>query len=152
MDLLEEHLLVRPLLGPPVPKSALQRAQLAGAEAARKRSSSTPSSVMPSSTPRSSAANSGTTSCSQTPANGSIRVRQARGFFVCDGSGPLCHCRPVRTLIPAAALAASCVLPSISFCLSKRTCASVTIAAPGPLDKRQKQGNSAWSHAQSGRP
>ena len=59
--------------------------------------------------------------------NGSGRVRQSRGCFVADGTGPVSHSRAVRRLIPLAAAAAAWVLPSIRFCLMSRTCASVTI-------------------------
>src|SRR5581483_4892866 len=42
--------------------------------------------------------------------------------------------RAVRTLIPATAAAASCVLPSMRLCLSSLTCASVTIGPTPPRD------------------
>ncbi len=64
---------------------------------------------------------SGTSFASHTSSNGSLRVRQRRGDFACDGSGPRSHSRAVRTLMPAAAAAASCVLPSMRFCLNNRT-------------------------------
>ena len=41
-----------------------------------------------------------------TVANGSGRVRQSRGCFVTDGTGPASHSRAVRILIPADAAAA----------------------------------------------
>jgi hypothetical protein len=47
--------------------------------------------------------------------------------LVADGIAPVCHFRAVRALIPAAAAAPSCVFPSMSFCLSNLTWASVTI-------------------------
>ena len=40
---------------------------------------------------------------SQTAAKGSGRVRQSRGRFVADGTGPVSHSRAVRRLIPLAA-------------------------------------------------
>ena len=39
-----------------------------------------------------------------------------------DGSGPLCHLRAERSLIPAIAAAVCCVFPSIRLCLSFATC------------------------------
>src|SRR5581483_5471127 len=50
------------------------------------------------------------------------------------GNGPFSHFRAVRTLIPATAAAASCVLPSMRLCLSSLTCASVTIGPTPPRD------------------
>ena len=50
-----------------------------------------------------------------------------RASFVFEGSGPRCHTRAVRSLIPAADAAASNVSFSIRFFLSKRTCLSLTI-------------------------
>ena len=63
-----------------------------------------------------------------TVANGSGRVRQSRGCFVADGTGPPSHSRAVRILMPADAAAAAWVLPSIRFCLKSRTCASLTMS------------------------
>ncbi len=54
-------------------------------------------------------------------------MRHARGCFVSEGNEPRCHVRAVLSLIPAAAAAASKVLPSIRFFLIKRTCLSLTI-------------------------
>ncbi len=108
------------------------------------RSATTSSTVVASSTPASSAVRSGTISCSHTPANGSGRVRQLRGVLPAEGSGPRAHVRAVRTLIPAAAAAASWVFLSIRFCLSNRTCASETIRpSPGadPRTRRQDGAN-----------
>src|SRR5262249_25865532 len=47
---------------------------------------------------------------------------------------PACHLRALRTLMPAPAAAASCVLPSISFLRSTLTCPSVTMELlPAPF-------------------
>jgi hypothetical protein len=70
-------------------------------------------------------------------ANGSGRVRQARGSFVSLGSAPRFQVRALRSLIPAAAAAATSVFPSAIRFLSNLTCASVTIGAPAP-DARAK--------------
>ena len=73
-------------------------------------------------------------------ANGSGRVLQSRASFVCDGSAPVFHVRAERSLIPAASAAASMVFASISFFLSRLTCASVTIellGAPAPVRSPQ---------------
>jgi hypothetical protein len=51
-----------------------------------------------------------------------------------DGYGPFCHRRALRTLMPAPAAAASCVLPCISFLRNTLTCASVTMEPlPAPF-------------------
>ncbi len=83
--------------------------------------------VFASSLPSLSATSSGSISKDHTSTNGSGRVRHVRGSFVADGSGPRCHLRAVLSLIDAAAAAASIVLFSIRFFLSKRTCVSLTI-------------------------
>ncbi len=58
---------------------------------------------------------------------------QLRFFLACEGEGPRSQLRAVRTLIPAAAAAASCRFPSMRFCLNNRPCSSVTIhATPSP--------------------
>jgi hypothetical protein len=64
----------------------------------------------------------------QTVAKGSGRVRQSRGGFVADGTGPASHSRAVRILMLADAAAAAWVLPSIRFCLKSRTCVSLTMS------------------------
>ena len=48
-----------------------------------------------------------------------------RGAFAVDGNAPLCQCRAVRSLIPAAAAAAANVFPDIRFSRNRRTWASV---------------------------
>ena len=45
--------------------------------------------------------------------------------FAVDGNAPLCQCRAVRSLIPAAAAAAANVFPDIRFSRNRRTWASV---------------------------
>ena len=82
-------------------------------------------SVSTCSRPSVSATNCGTTSDSHTPANGSSRVRHVRGAFAVDGNAPLCQCRAVRSLMPAAAAAADNVFPDIRFSRNRRTWASV---------------------------
>ena len=87
---------------------------------------------------------SGSISVAHTSSKGSCRVRHVRASFVSDGSGPACHVRAVRTLIPAAAAAASWVFPSAIFFLSSRTCASVTnLGRPRP--KRHMRVLLAWT-------
>jgi hypothetical protein len=91
----------------------------------------------------------GSTSDAHVCSNGSLRVRHQRAFFVCDGSGPLCHARAARSLIAAAAAAAFNVFPSIRRLLKSLTCASVTIGlstSPGtrpelfaPDDRTRRQ-------------
>ncbi len=66
-----------------------------------------------------------------------------------EGIGPRCHVRAVLSLIEAAAAAASIVLFSIRFFLSKRTCLSLTIGGSSSPD--------AWSelsapHRRTSRP
>ena len=50
---------------------------------------------------------SGSMTSFQIPVKGSGRVRQVRGDFRSAGSSPRCHLPALRTLIPAAAAAAS---------------------------------------------
>src|SRR5208282_1580052 len=49
------------------------------------------------------------------------------GLPRCDGYNPRSHLRALRTLMPAAAAAVSCVLPSIRFLRNTPTCASLTM-------------------------
>lgn len=112
------------------------------AELARVQPLELPSSVLASRTRFSSAWSSGTSSQSQTFANGSGRVRQVRGSFVSDGSGPAFHFRALRSLIPAAAAAVANKLFSMILRLSNLTCASVSIAASlarTPRDPRARR-------------
>ena len=88
--------------------------------------------VLASRPPSASASSNGTTSQAHTSANGSPRVRQWRAPLHADGNGPDCHSRAVRSHMPAAAAAASIVIPAIRFLLSKQTCSSVTIGGPPP--------------------
>jgi hypothetical protein len=90
----------------------------------RQRLDATAKMVFASSLPTLSAKCSGSISVAHTSANGSGRVSHVRGTFVSEGSGPRCHVRAVLSLIPAADAAASNVLFSIRFFLSKRTCLS----------------------------
>ena len=54
-------------------------------------------------------------------------------ILVGEGKSLRSHACAVRTLIPAAAAAASRLFPSMRFCLNNRTCSSVTIhATPSP--------------------
>ena len=55
----------------------------------------------------------------------SSRVRHVRGAFAVDGNAPLCQCRAVRSLMPAAAAAAANVFPDIRFSRNRRTWASL---------------------------
>jgi hypothetical protein len=82
------------------------------------------------STPLASSTRSFTISRSQIFENGSSRVLHVLGFLVSDGNDPRCHFLADRVLMPAAAAAVSCFLPSICFCLSNLTCSSVTIEIP----------------------
>ena len=81
------------------------------------------------------AASNGAMSLSNTPAKGSGRVRHRCGLRACDGYKPACQWRALRTLMPAPAAAASCVLPSISsFLRNTLTCPSVTMELlPAPF-------------------
>jgi hypothetical protein len=74
-------------------------------------------------------------SLSNTSAKGSERVRHRCGLRACDGYKPACQWRALRTLMPAPAAAASCVLPSISsFLRNTLTCPSVTMELlPAPF-------------------
>ena len=122
MLLLEEHLSVRPGQRSPVTK---RRCSVRSCDTLNRpgcRSSSHSRIVVAFSAPSTSLRRRGSTSSAHTPANGSGRVRHLRLPFFSDGSLPRCHVRAVRTLIPDAAAAACCPLPSISFCLSSTTC------------------------------
>ena len=105
--------------------------------------------VFASSLPSLSATSSGSISVDHTSTNGSGRVRHVRGSFVADGSGPRCHLRAVLSLIPAADAAASIVLSSIRFFLSKRTCLSLTIRGSRSPDTRPEL---SAPHRRTGRP
>jgi hypothetical protein len=74
-------------------------------------------------------------SMSNTQAKGSGRVRHRCGLRACDGYGPACQWRALRTLMPDPAAATSCVLPSIkTFLRYTLTCASVTMELfPAPF-------------------
>ena len=72
----------------------------------------------------------GSISSSQTPSKGSGRVRHLHSCLVSDGSGPHCHFRADRSLIPATAAAVCCFFPSILFCLNSMTCWSLINPVP----------------------
>ena len=62
-------------------------------------------------------------SVSHTSSNGSGLVLQALLLLLLsDGRAPRCHLLTDLSLVADAAAAACCVLPSISFCLSRTTC------------------------------
>ena len=119
--LLEVHLAIRAVLGPPLPDPPLQRPELPRLEATRMPPHSSRNSVSTCSRPSVSATNCGTTSDSHTSTNGSSRVRHVRGAFAVVGNAPSCQRRAVRSLIPAAAAAASSVFPVIRFSRNRRT-------------------------------
>src|SRR4029079_14878825 len=66
-----------------------------------------------------------------------------------EGSGPRCHLRAVLSLIAAAGAAASNVLFSIRFFLSKRTCRSRTIRGSTSPGTRPEL---SAPHRRTGRP
>ena len=70
-------------------------------------------------------------------------VRHVRAVTHSEGSGPSCHFRAVqvRSLMPTAAAAASCVIsPFISFFLNSSTCSSVTMSPPAGSTSPGDQG------------
>src|SRR6185369_5418623 len=105
--------------------------------------------VFASSLPSRSATSIGSISVDHTSTNGSGRVRHVRGSFVAEGSGPRCHFRAVLSLIDAADAAASIVLFSIRFFLSKRTCLSLTIRGSTSPGTRPEL---SAPHRRTGRP
>jgi len=79
------------------------------------------------SSPSSSLRRNGSISVAHTSANGSARVLHVRAVAVADGIGPSCQVLAERSLMPAAAAAASNVCPCILLLLRTRTWRSVTI-------------------------
>jgi hypothetical protein len=124
--LLEEDLLVGAVLRAPLADAALQRAELTRSKLPGYLLESHSKIVRACRRPSVSALNRGSMSTAHTPSNGSSRVRQVRGPVFCDGNGPACHTRAVRSLIPAAAAAAANVLPAMRCSRKRCTCRSVT--------------------------